>query len=521
VTGASTDPAGQPGRAVRPERVIIGLDVGTTSVKAVAFAPDSRWRHGTSREYPLLRPVSGQEVQDPATVRAAAAAALTECVSGSGGAHVMAVSVSAAMHGLIALDEHQSPITPLITWADGRAAGVARSLQESGAARDLQASGGTPVHPGIPLTKIIWFARNDADTWRRARWWIGLKDYLLLWLTGTLATELSSASGTGLIDVSTREWNRVALGLCGVSEDHLPPILSPTAVLELAAPAASETGLRPGTPVVAGAADGPLANVGVGAITPGTAGLSLGTSGAVRMAVPGPRTDSGGRMFCYALTESIWVIGGAISTGGDLVRWIRQALMPDLTAGPTAGSADDAVLELAAEVEAGSNGLVMLPFLLPERAPLWRPGVAGAYLGLRRDHTRAHMVRAGVESVCFQMRLIIDRLDGVDPVRTVRATGGVFRSPLWRDAMAAAAGKPLYVMDEADGTALGAAALGLWALGAAPDLEAAVRQLQVGEGAPVEPPADMVDASARLRVAIPALLDALQRVVKVAGLQPD
>jgi gluconokinase len=505
--------------------VIIGLDVGTTGVKAVAFAPGSKWRRSGIREYPLEHPAPGQEVQDPASILAAAAAALSECAAG---VDVLAVSVSAAMHGVIGLAEDFAPVTPLVTWADSRAADEARRLHESGAASDLQAATGVPVHPMSPLTKIMWFAAHQPATWRKARWWIGLKDYLLLWLTGGLATELSSASGTGLLDVATRTWHAPALQLCELTKDQLPPILAPSAVLHLTGSAAAQTGLPAGTPVVAGAADGPLANVGVGAITPGIAGLSLGTSGAVRMTVGAPRTDSTGALFCFALTESMWVIGGAVSNGGELIRWTEQALVPDLVAGRSQGAADRAVLELAAGVKAGSEGLVMMPFLLAERAPLWVPGVAGAYLGLRREHTRAHMVRAGIEAVCVQLRLIIDRLDRVEAVQAVRATGGAFRSSLWRESMAAAAGRPLYVLDEAEGTALGAAALGLWALGAAPSLEAALGQLGgirgAGDGRDggaggdglVRAPAEMVEALARLRSSLPDLVESLQRVLQVS-----
>jgi gluconokinase len=418
------------------------------------------------------------------------------------------------MHGLIALDKDMTPITPLITWADGRAASEARALHDSGLARRLQSAGGAPVHPMTPLVKIMWFAHRDDHTWRGARWWIGLKDYLILWLTGTLATELSSASGTGLLALATRDWNPEALDLCGVSPGQLPPILAPTTVLKMAPEAACQTGLPAGTPVVVGAADGPLANVGVGATTPGVAGLSLGTTGAVRMTFTAPQSDSSGALFCYALAENMWVVGGAIGNGGDFLRWTEEALLPDLTA----SNPDAAVLELAASVEAGSEGLAMLPFLRPERAPLWLPGVAGAYLGLRRHHTRAHMVRAGIEAICLEMRFILDRLDTLERVRMVRATGGAFRSQLLQQMMAAAAGRAFHVLDEEEGTALGAARLGLWASGAVPNLDAAVTALAGAAGAMgsvVEPPGVMVEAFTRLRAEIPELLEALQQVVSL------
>jgi gluconokinase len=496
-----------------PAEVIIGLDVGTTGVKAAAFGIGSPWRRVAIREYPLLQPEAGHQVQDPATILEATADALAEIVATVGGSEVVAIAVSAGMHGLLALDADRNPITPLVTWADGRAREQAASLQRSGQARGLHALTGVPVHSMTPLTKLMWFAQSDPTTWSRARWWVGLKDYLLVWLTGSVITELSSASGSGLLDMSTRRWSDEALALCGVSIDRLPEILPTTATLPLAPAPARRIGLPAGTPVAVGAADGPLGNLGTGALAPGIAGLSVGTSGAIRMAVDGPRVDHHQTLFCYALTDDVWVVGGAVSNGGAVVRWAGRSLVPDVAA---VGS-DAAVLELAASVPAGCEGLVMLPYLVAERAPLWDPDLPGAVLGLRRHHTRAHMVRAALEGVCLQLRLILDRIEDAEPVEAVLATGGVFRSQLWREVMAAALGRPLHVVGDAEGTALGAAALGLLGLGRAATLEAAAAQLAL-EPAPapavaVDP--ELVATYDRARASIPGLVDKLGDVARL------
>jgi gluconokinase len=506
-----------------PARVVIGLDAGTTSVKAAAFGVGSAWSALASREYPLLQPAPGQQVQDPAAVLRAAGEALAECVAAARPAEVVAVSVSAGMHGLVAFDEDRRPITPLVTWADARARDEARELHRGGLAADLHTRTGVPVHPMSPLAKLLWFARHDRATWERARWWGGLKDLLLHWLTGSLVTELSSASGTGLLDVGTCAWSPEALDACGLDADRLTPVESPTATLPLAAGVATQVGLPAGTPVVAGAADGPLGNVGTGALGPGVAGLSLGTSGAIRTAVDGPRIDPGHRLFCYALTESVWVVGGAISNGGSAARWAREAIAPDVAASAGDEGPDEAALAVAATAPPGCDGLVMLPYLLAERAPLWDPDLSGAYLGLRRDHGREHLLRAAVEGVCLQMRLILDDLDAVAPVTAVRATGGAFRSRLWQEVMAAALGRPIVVGDSADGTARGAAALGLVGVGLAPTLDDAVRRLDEGraEPTPVEPDRELVAAYDRLRASVPGLIAQLAPVAALfAGPQP-
>lgn len=458
--------------------VVIGLDVGTTAVKAVAFAVGSPWR------VLAVRDIEPGAVQDLDAIAAAVTSALGECAAGCAGRRVVALSVSTAMHGLVALDADKRPLTPLVTWADGRAADQAWRLHASGEAVELHRSSGAPVHPMTPLTKLLWFREQAPDVWARARWWVGLKDYVLWHLTDSLVTELSSASGTGMLDMAARDWNPKAVALTGVGHERLPPVLRTTAWLELSPARAAATGLPAGTAVVVGGADGPLGNLGTGAMSPGVAGLSLGTSGAVRVVMPEPYVDPANRLFSYALTDDAWVIGGAVGNGGSVVRWAGEVFAADLAPGQLR---DVALLELAERVPAGSDGLLMLPHLLPERAPVWRPEVRGAYLGLSSVHTRGHMVRAAVEGVAARLAGIVRDLERVHPVDTVRITGGAFRSAFWRTVVAATIDRPVVFASDAEGSALGAAALGLYALGRAPDLASAPATLDpaIADGVPV------------------------------------
>jgi len=507
-----------------PRQVIIGLDVGTTGVKAVAFGLGSPWRTLAVRQYPLLRPAPEQEVQDPAVIVTAAGAALSECVASIGDAEAVAVCLSAAMHGLVALDADFRPITPLVTWADGRASEEAARLAHQPAALDLQQSTGTPVHPMTPMAKLVWFRHHDPTTWKAARWWAGLKDYLLLWLTGTLATEVSSASGPGLLDVSTRAWSPLALAASGVEAARLPAILATTDVLALDRQVASTVGLPTGTPVAVGAADGPLANLGAGAITPGVAGLSLGTSGAIRVVVDGPHPDRHGRLFCYALTDSLWVVGGAVSNGAEVLRWAEGILGAGSSVGAGGTSPPSRTThQPTSPIAASSDGLVMLPFLFPERAPLWDRDLAGAYLGLRHHHSAAHLRRAAMEGVCLQMRFLLDRIDEFYPVASIHATGGAFGSALWRDLMAGALARPMIVVGDEDGTALGAAALGLLALGAVSDLDDALAALGgVSTGTPAAVAPEQVAVFDDIRRSLARLLGALAQTtdVRTANIVP-
>lgn len=513
-----------------PAEVIVGVDVGTSAVKVVAFGIDARasgassasaasaasaapaWNHMEERKYPMLSPAPSWRVQDPEAIVAAVLDALAACLRASGDAEVAAISVGTAMHGLIGLDDRREPLTPLLTWADGRAAEQARELHARGVAAALHRETGTPVHPMTPLAKIMWLARHEPALCSRVRWWVGLKDYLLMRLTGSLVTELSSASATGMLSMAARTWSSTALALCGASLEQLPEVLPTTAVLALSADAAARTGAKPGTPVVVGASDGPLGNLGTGAMSPGQVGISLGTSGAARMVVAEPRVDGRGALFCYALTDSHWVIGGAISNGGLIVPWAGEALAPDLRSG-----GEEAILTLAASAPPGCDGLVMLPYVLPERAPLWDPELTGAYLGLRSSHTRAHLVRAAIEGVCFQLSTIVAQLDELTPVIELRATGGAFRGALWREVMAAVMNRPLHAVASSGGTALGAAALGLFALGRTTELSAGASLLDPASqnAEAIEPEPSLVELYAAVTASIPDRIDALQ---KVAGL---
>lgn len=505
-----------------PREVLIGLDVGTTATKAAAFSLDPDvpgWVYLASVDNQRLATAPDRYEQDPARVLAGVGAAIQEAAAAAPGAHVAGVALSTAMHGLIGLDSRGEALTPLVTWADSRAISQAQRLRAGGEAADLYQLSGSPVHPMTPLTKLMWFTETEPDIAHRVRIWAGLKDVVIREMTGQLVTEASSASGTGLWDLSTGWWNPQAVDIAGIDPDQLPAILPTTAGLPMTGQFASAVGLPPGTPVLVGAGDGPLGNLGTRALHPGEAGLSVGTSGALRMVVDAPMLDPHGRLFCYALTDKHWVVGGAVSSGGTAASWVQQLFSPPGTSGDPATSMSQ-LLDTAAAVPAGANGLVMLPYLLAERAPLWDAELAGAYLGIKSHHQREHFVRATVEGVALQLAAVFDEIHALEPVTSVRATGGVFRSALWQQVLAAALDRPLTITASREGTALGAAALGLYALGLAPDLVSAVDKLQpevtVGD---VTPNPDDVSTYRHLRTVIPGLLKAYDEVAELfAGL---
>ena len=489
---------------------IIGLDVGTSRVKAVAFSLDTRVRVIAEADQHLHSPGGNRQIQDPDDVVLAVRTVLRDCVAQLDGTPVVAISVATAMHGLIGLDSTGSPLTPVVTWADSRAIEEASALRSSADGEELYRATGVPVHPMSPLVKLQWFATHEPELFAATRRWIDLKAWVLGWLTGDLVIDESSASGTGLVAMTTRRWHPMALAAAHITENELPRIVATSAVLALTGQVASAIGLPSGIPVVAGLGDGPAATIGCGAIAPGVAGLSIGTSGALRTVVTEPRLDDAGSLFCYAMTDETWVVGGAISNGGSVAQWAQRTFASDSN-----GDLDGA----PAMVPPGSEGLVMVPYLVPERAPLWDPDIPGAYLGLRAHHTGSHFVRAAVEGVALQLCLLLDQLDGLVPISRVHATGGAFASGLWCDVIAAAINRPVILTGDVGGTALGAAAVGWVALGRAPDVVSAVQAMSDSSAAasPLPVDADAAVTYAALRTSMPQLLAGLRGLARRQG----
>ena len=461
-----------------PGRVVIGVDVGTTATKVVAFALDSGWTHVVERSYPMLQPNPGWQEQDPVLLMQASQDALSECVGALGGCTVVGLGVSTAMHGLVGLDDRGAPLTPLVTWADTRAVDEVEELRASGQDRELHRATGTPVHPMSPLVKIMWFARQEPELTSRVDLWASLKTWVLRGLTGAVVCDLSSASDSGLLDRASGGWHPTALAWAGLDADRLPPIVPTTHVLTLSADAARATGLAVGTPVVVGAGDGPMGNLGTDAMRAGTVGVSVGTSAAARAVVPGPVADLPPGLFCYALADDLWVVGGAASNGGSASRWMVDLLHR----GAGGGLSETQALASAATVAPGSDGLCVVPYLRPERAPLWDVDIPGAVLGLRHHHTAAHLVRATIEGVAVQLAAVIDQISLLQDVREVRATGGAFRAPVWGQVLSGLLELPVTVTDSSQGSARGVAALTLYAVGEAGSLAKASAVLAPATG---------------------------------------
>ncbi len=453
------------------KRIAIGVDIGTTSTKAGAYTVDGKVRAHHAVDYPLLRPEPAAAEQDPEQIFQAVRDAIAACVaaSGAGPADVLCVAFSAAMHSLILVDAGGQPLTPSITWADNRAVDWAERIKAEWNGDAIYRRTGTPIHPMSPLAKLVWLRHDRPELFARAARFVGIKEYVFFRLFGQWWVDHSIASATGLFNLEALDWDAEALALAGVRPGQLPqPVPTTRHVAGLAPEVAAQLGLAPDTPFVLGANDGVLSNLGVNAIRPGEVAATIGTSGAMRTVVERPQTDPAGRTFCYALTEQRWVVGGPVNNGGIVLRWVRDefAAAEAETAKRLGIDTYEVLTRIAERVPAGSEGLLFHPFLAGERAPHWNANLRGSFFGLGLHHRKEHMIRAALEGVILNLHGILPAIESIAGRSTgIRATGGFARSGLWRQMMADVFDREVVVPESFESSCLGAAVLGLYALG--------------------------------------------------------
>lgn len=454
--------------------LILGLDLGTTSLKAVLVDAQGIIRAQAEREYPVHTPYPGWAEQDPEAWWQAAIAGACACLAAAGGASISAIGLSGQMHGVVLLDAAGEVLAPAIIWADQRSSQQAREITERIGLERLAASVGTRVAAGFMAATLGWIQEHRPELWRKVRWALLPKDWLRWRLTGRVATEPSDAAGTALFDQQRRAWSLPLLEALHIDPAILPPVIASHAVAgELTRAAASALGLSPGIPVAAGGADQATGALGAGVADPQTMLVSLGTGGQLVAPLIEMRADPALRThtFCHALPDS-WYLLGAILSAGLAFRWLR-----DLFGEAERGRGYERLTELAATTPPGAEGLLWAPYLVGERTPYMDPGARGVLVGVTLRHGRGHLARAMMEGIALNLRNAFETMRevGVAPQRIVMAGGGA-RSALWRQIVADVFQREVAPLQIDAQSALGAALLGAAAVGMAPDLIAASRQ---------------------------------------------
>ncbi|MGB3615941.1 MAG: gluconokinase, partial [Elainellaceae cyanobacterium] len=373
---------------------ILGIDIGTTSTKTILFTVEGDAVAQQTVHYPLLSPQPEVQEQDPDEIYDAVTQSVSAVVQDAACGEALAgICFSTAMHTLIAVDGQGEPLTRSITWADRRSAPWVDKIRHHCDAHALYTRIGVPLHPMLPLVKLLWLQHDQPQIFQQAAKFISIKEYILYRWFNRFVVDHSIANATGLFNIQTLSWDDEALSLAGITGDRLSELVSTTHVLRGMDNAVARTmGIAADVPVVVGASDGALANLGVGA-APGEVTVTVGTSGAVRALVAAPQTDPQERLFCYALTENRWVVGGATNNGGIVLRWVRDHLADAEvdTAHLLQTDPYNILTRIAATVPAGSGGLFFHPYLAGERSPLWDANARGSFFGLALHHTKAHM----------------------------------------------------------------------------------------------------------------------------------
>ncbi|WP_318506588.1 gluconokinase [Bacillus sp. T3] len=449
---------------------MLGVDIGTTSTKAVLFSEAGEVIQTENIGYPLYTPDISTAEQNPEEIFQAVLKAISKITKLNSEKKLSFISFSSAMHSVIAIDEQDKPLTPCITWADNRSEAWSEKIKTELNGHEIYKRTGTPIHPMSPLSKITWLVNEQPEIASKAKKYIGIKEYIFKKFFDQYVVDYSLASAMGMMDLKNLDWDEEALKIAGIFREQLSELVPTTKVFSHCQPElANQIGIDPTTPFVIGASDGVLSNLGVNAIRKGEIAVTIGTSGAIRTIIDKPQTDEKERIFCYALTEKHWVIGGPVNNGGMVLRWIRDELASSEveTAKRLGIDPYDVLTRIAERVRPGSDGLLFHPYLAGERAPLWNPNVRGSFFGLTMSHKKEHMIRAALEGVIYNLYTVFlaltECMDG--PVTRIQATGGFARSNVWRQMMADIFESEVVVPESYESSCLGACILGLYATG--------------------------------------------------------
>jgi len=454
---------------------LLGIDIGTSGTKTLLCDPMGRVLATAMAEHDIHSPQPGWSEQNPlqwwdATIHATKAVLTKARITGD---QVSAIGLSGQMHGSVFLGDGPMPLRPAILWNDQRTGAQCLEIEKkAGGRKKLIAMVGNPALTGFTASKILWVRKHEPRVYEKTKHILLPKDYIRYCMTGQYATEVGDASGTLLLDVKNRKWNKKLISLLGIDAALLPECFESHVVSgQLTRDAADLLGLKPGTPVVGGSGDQPAGAVGNGIVSSGIVSATLGTSGVVFAHADEPTYDPQGRVhtMCAAVQDK-WCVFGCMLAAGGSFQWFRNhmALLERETAKEKGVDPYELLIEQAALAPAGSEGLFFLPYLTGERCPHPDPNARGGWIGLTTRHNRSAMIRSLLEGVTFGMNDALQIMDQMGiKIKTVRLSGGGARSAFWRQLQADIYNKPVATINAQEGPAYGAAILagvgtGVW-----------------------------------------------------------
>lgn len=477
-----------------PERYLLGIDLGTSSLKTVVIKDDGRRVGSASREYAIDSPKTGWAEQDTDTWLSAAVETIGAATDRArlSPERIAAIGISGQMHGLVCLDARGDALRPAIIWADRRSREQVTWLEAKLGKDRLARWTGNPLAPGFMLPSWLWLKKNEPAVARRTARLLLPKDYLRFRITGRIAGEPSDASSTSLFDPRSRKWSEDLLAALQIAPGLLPPIQPSAAIAgSLTEELATATGLRAGTPVVLGGSDQACQALAQGVIDPGVVSSTIGTGGQLLAPTLNAAHDAELRLhlFCHVLPDR-WHLEAATLSAGLSLRWLRENFFP--------GASYQGLADQAAQAPAGSEGLIFLPYLLGERTPHMDPKAPAGWIGLTLRHQPRHLIRAVMEGVVFSLRQGLELIFALGvPVERLVASGGGTAHPLWLQLQADIFNRPVYVSPVKEAAATGAALLAGLGVEVFPDARSASNQVLQQPGRLYEPDPGRAEIYAR------------------------
>lgn len=436
---------------------LLGLDIGTSAVKALLLSTDGDVVGSFTTEYPFFTPRPGWSEQNPEDMWQATTAAIKGVLAKFDvtGESILGIGLSGQMHSSVFLDDQCEVIRPAILWNDVRTSAECRYIEEKVGRQVLLEEVCNPVLEGFTLPKLVWLRNHEPENFAKVRYLVLPKDYVRYRLTGNLQMEVSDAAGMVMMNVRQQVWSEPVLGALDLSSEILPPIVQSGEVVgTIRSDVAEAIGLKEGTPVVGGGADNACGAIGSGVVKPGRGMVSLGTSGVLLAHLAEPKLITHGtvHMFNSCIPNQFYMMGVVLSAGLSL-SWVRKQL------GLESESYDE-LTKRAAAVPPGSRGLVYLPYLTGERTPHGDANARGTFVGLSATHGPDEIIRSVLEGIAFALCDSVELLRSAGWEGTaLRALGGGAKSDLWKEIIASATGLALEEINVDEGPGLGAAIL--------------------------------------------------------------
>lgn len=439
----------------------MGVDIGTSSTKAVLFNERGEVICREATHYELVTDETGKAEESPTEIFEAVITSIQGVMKNIDKTELRGISFSSAMHSLIMVGTDGELLTECITWADGRSSEALENIKRDNYLFQLYEATGTPIHPMSPFAKICWLKEDEAQLFHRAEKFVDIKSYILNRLFDVWVMDESLASGTGLYNILEHDWEFEAMEIVKLTPDYLPKVVPETYQLHGVKKEYAELmGIPENLPFIVGGSDGALANIGIQATGRNDVTITVGTSGAVRKLTNEFQVDSRGRTFCYGAGDGYFIAGGAVNNGGKVVEWGLQQFGSESEIMNRDFTSFIAHID---EVAPGASGLLFQPYLLGERAPFWTNDIRGGFVGLTINHSKAHFVRAILEGIAFNLAEVYEAVAAPDDI--IYVTGGISGHEAWCRLLADILDREVRVPHTIEGSSLGAAIIGMRSLG--------------------------------------------------------